>query len=218
MKFRTFLLFVCMIVVPLLAMFSHKVPPEIRVACSDLLLSPAIGLIEEVTSAVELKPTPLPVDFTAPPVGPLLASSPPNARQNSTESPSQFTKDAPTQVVAAPAALTVGSPTPAPPLAAGLKDTIAPASNSTEYGKLRHQLAAAGVHRLILESTDDDHGKFHGSCRVAVDPSGELQRLFHTHAASEIEALQKLLEQVTQWQQRIATRPVGSEPPQAVLR
>jgi hypothetical protein len=41
MKIRSFLLFACMIVVPLLAMFSHKIPPDFRQAARRHLWEPA---------------------------------------------------------------------------------------------------------------------------------------------------------------------------------
>lgn len=41
MKIRTFLLFACMIVVPMLAMFSHKIPPDFRQAARRHLWEPA---------------------------------------------------------------------------------------------------------------------------------------------------------------------------------
>ena len=40
MKFRTFLMFVCMIIVPMIAMFSHKVPTAMRTACGEVLIAP----------------------------------------------------------------------------------------------------------------------------------------------------------------------------------
>ena len=221
MKFRTFLLFVCMIVVPLLAMFSHKVPPEIRTACSDLLLRPAIDLIEAAAGSTELKPTPPPVDFAAPHAGPLLAASHPTASTETIRLPTNHAGDAQRpQVTTSEATLRAGgSPDSASQLPpAESIDSVLPASSRLDSKGLRHQLAAAGVHRLILEPSTDGSGQFHGSCRVAVDPNGELQRLFHTHASSETEALQQLLEQVNRWQQRLAKAPGAGQPTGAVLR
>jgi hypothetical protein len=40
MKFRTFLMFACMTIVPMIAMFSHKIPNEMRTACKKIFLAP----------------------------------------------------------------------------------------------------------------------------------------------------------------------------------
>ena len=45
---------------------------------------------------------------------------------------------------------------------------------------------------------------YHGSCRIAVDAQGELQRLFHARALTKSATLEKLLQQVRHWQQRVS--------------
>ncbi len=221
MKIRTFLLFVCMIVVPLLAMFSHKIPPEIRAACGDLILRPAIDLIEAAASATEPKPAAPPVTFEAPPAGPLLAGSPPTEAPGTDQPDSPLAENSSSSRAADPATALLTSSPPAsshqfPP--ARPAASLSLAAGRLDAGSLRQQLAAVGAHRLLLEPTADGSGQFHGSCRVAVDPSGELQRLFHAHASSEAEALQNLLEQVTRWQQRLAATPPGGQARGAVVR
>jgi hypothetical protein len=229
MKIRTFLIFVCMIVVPLLAMFSHKVPPEIRTACGNLLMRPALALIEAAAHSTETKPEASPVDFAAPPAGPLLAGGPPPGPSGEAQPAGLHEgKEAPSQVGATPVALRTGSPSPHPqPQSARATESLSPASlmppsspaaDQLHSDRLRRQMAAAGVHRILLEPSTDGSGNFHGSCRVAVDPKGELQRLFHAQASSKDKTLQNLFEQVTRWQQRLAATLPESKPPQGVLR
>lgn len=226
MKIRTFLLFICMVVVPLLAMFSHKIPTEIRAACGELVLQPAIDLIETVARSADTEPASPAVDLEAPPAAPFLAGTPqpqgqaPLASAQGGNGPGPAT--AASTALAPAAGIAEASPMPAamPPQAAPpstwpqqtLASTsgvpVGPERASTQ--PLRGALAAAGVQRLTIQPAADGSGRLHGSCRLAVDARGELQRLFHTQALSETETLQNLLDQVSRWQQRLAARPTGT--------
>ena len=76
----------------------------------------------------------------------------------------------------------------------------------TPSSSFRDQLIATGVHRLIVEPATDRRGWYDGSCRIAVDDQGELQRLFHAHASTESATFEKLLKQVHLWKQQVPTR------------
>ena len=75
MKVRSLLLFACMIVVPFLAMFSHKLPAEMRAAWAAAVLDPAIELIDSLAGSAVANDAAEPLDFNEPPVDPLLAEN-----------------------------------------------------------------------------------------------------------------------------------------------
>ncbi len=226
MKIRTFLLFICMIVVPLLAMFSHKIPTEIRAACGELVLQPAIDLIEAVARSADTDPASPAVDLEAPPAAPFLASTPRPQGQDPLTSAgagngpvpatAASTALAPAAGIAAaslmPAAMPpqAAQPSPWPQHALASTSGVPVGPERASPQPLRQALAAAGVQRLTIEPAADGSGRLHGSCRLAVDAQGELQRLFHTQALSETETLQNLLDQVSRWQQQLAARPTGT--------
>jgi len=179
MKFRTFLMFVCMIVVPMIAMFSHKVPPAMRTACGELFIAPIDYFAEIIfrPSVASPKGEEMAVLDTTPDVS-LLASQDTNLeklnKQNTTtESALSHHPQHPTKM-------------------------------ETPASSCRNQLIAAGVHRLLVEPATDSSGGYHGSCRISVDTQGELQRLFHARALTESATLEKLLQQVRHWQQRVS--------------
>ena len=63
MKFRSFVLVTCMLVVPLLAMFSHKIPAELRGAIRTRVWKPAM---QAIASVFELEPQ-TPLTISVPP-------------------------------------------------------------------------------------------------------------------------------------------------------
>ena len=181
MKFRTFLMFVCMTIVPMIAMFSHKVPTAMRTACGELLVAPINYFSEIIFRPTVASSTgqEISVFDTAPNV-PLLVNRDSHLdisddRNTSTES-------------------------------SLLKRTQPPTEVKTPTSSCRDQLIAAGIHRLLVEPASDSSGGYHGSCRIAVDAQGELQRLFHAHAPTESATLEELLQQVRHWQQQVSVR------------
>ena len=181
------LMFACMIIVPMIAMFSHKLPPELRNAMSRVVLDPAIDLVESLALAAEAEEPDQAREFAAPPAGPLLAdradSSPPQ--------PATPIERAETVT----ATLHQEHPQPA-------RQSLGLNQAST----LRQQLAAAGVRRLLIEPAGDGSRSVRGSCRLPVDAEGQLQRLFHASGSSETETLTLLVEQVGRWHRRLGTR------------
>ena len=181
MKFRTFLMFICMIIVPMIAMFSHKVPTAMRTACGELLVAP-INYFSEIIfrpSAASSTGQEMSAFDTSPNV-PLLANR--DSHFDISDNPNTST----------------GSSL--------LQRTQPPTEVKTPTSSCRDQLIAAGVHRILVEAASDSSGEYHGSCRIAVDAQGELQRLFHAHASTESATLEKLLQQVRHWQQQVSVR------------
>ena len=179
MKFRTFLMFVCMIVVPMIAMFSHKVPTAMRTACGELLIAP-INYFAEIIfhpSVASSTDREIAVFDTTSDV-PLLAHQHNHLdisdnQNTSTESALPHQPQHPTTM-------------------------------ETPASAYQDQLIAAGAHRLLVEPATDSSGGYHGSCRISVDAQGELQRLFHARASTKSATLEKLLQQVRHWQQRVS--------------
>ena len=176
MKFRTFLMFICMIIVPMIAMFSHKVPTAMRTACGELLVAPINYFCEIIfrppvasSAGQEMSA------FNTAPNVPLLANR--DSRLDISDDPNTSTESS------------------------LLQRTQHHTDVKTPTSSCRDQLIAAGVQRILVEPASDSSGEYHGSCRIAVDAQGELQRLFHAHASTESATLEKLLQQVHHWQQ-----------------
>lgn len=187
MKFRTFLMFVCMISVPMIAMFSHKIPTKLRTVCGELLIAPikyfseiifqpsVASLTSQKTAAFEIAPN-----------VPLLAHQ--DSYHDRADDPNTLTESSASQ-----------------------HPQHLPAAEAS-ISSLRDQLIATGVRRLIVEPATDRRDLYHGSCRIAVDTQGELQRLFHAHASTESATFEKLLKQVHHWQQQVPARVTAKSP------
>jgi len=141
MKLRSAVLLACLAVVPLLAMFSHKIPREWRIQAWRV------------------------------------------ARGESAIAEAAPSDDAPSPVPVAPS-----EPPP----------TTTPASVEAQL----QQLGAVSVECVPLAG-----GTIHRcSCRVAADPSGQLQRVFQTSNADPAVGMRNLLGQVQFWKYRHASQ------------
>jgi hypothetical protein len=175
MKFRSFVLLSCMLLVPGAAMFSHHIPASLRKTVRKQVWEPAIG---SVASALGIT--------TQPEATPSVALTPP-------------APDGP------PAG---GSPEEPRPL-------WSPAPGSADIGDFRRDaedhLARLGA--VAFECTPTGDGSTHRcSCRVAADPSGQLQRVFHAAADDPRLAIQNLVGQVISWKERLASVPMPNQP------
>ena len=176
-----------MIIVPMIAMFSHKIPSNMRTFFGEVLITPInYFFTSQFQSSVASSSGQQATAFNDAPNIRLLG------RQ------------------ASHLARTDGS-------------NIAAHSNSsqhTQHGAVvdlptsyfRDQLISTGANRLTVEPANDESGWYHGSCRVAVDAQGQLQRLFHAHAATEYETYERLLKQVQDWQQKTTTHITAKSP------
>ena len=183
MKFRTFLMFACMTIVPMIAMFSHKIPNEMRTACKKIFLAPInyfsdLILHQSVAADTTLELT----DFDEAPNMPLLVKGKKPLRKPDVSG------------------ISIGSLT--------AQHRQQSQASTTE---LRDRLITTGVRRLIIKPATDRNNWYHGSCRLSVDAEGELQRLFHAHASSESAVLESLFQQARRWQEKcplnVATKP-----------
>ena len=170
-----------MTIVPMIAMFSHKVPTAMRTACGELLVAPINYFCEIIFR---------------PPVA-SSAGQEMSAFDTAPNVPLLVNRDSHLDISDDPNTSTESSL---------LQRTQPPTEVKTPTSSCRDQLIAAGVHRILVEPASDSSGGYHGSCRIAVDARGELQRLFHAHASTESATLEKLLQQVYHWQQQVSVR------------
>jgi len=151
MLFRSAVLLGCLAVVPLLAMFSHKIPRDWRV-------------VPRAVARVPAAPA-----------------------------------DSPSSAAPADSASSADPATQAPPaeLAAAAVAADGPA---TVEDRLR-ELGAVSIACVPLAG-----GTIHRcSCRVAADPSGQLQRVFQTSNPDPSVGMRNLLGQVQFWKHRLAS-------------
>ncbi len=172
-----------MTIVPMIAMFSHKIPNEMRTACKKIVLAPINYFSDMILHQSAAGDTTLELtDFDEAPNMPLLVKGERPLRK-------------PDVSDIATGAFTV-------------QHRQRAQASTTE---LRDRLNTAGVRRLIIKPATDRNNWYHGSCRLAVDAEGELQRLFHAHASSESAVLESLFEQARRWQEKcplnVATNP-----------
>lgn len=182
MKLRSLMLVMCMVVVPFLAMFSHRFPAAVRTKAHELLLSPLRELVSTVAQAT--------------------------AASQAADSPSAFlAADArlPGPLLAAPTGSTETGSEP-PPLEVSNQPAIEAPGRAA--AGLAEQLAALGAMRLILDPATAPGQPSRGSCRLPVDDSGQLHRLFQAVGPDEQTVLADLVHQVLRWKQRMTTRPV----------
>ena len=186
MKVRTCLLFACMIIVPGLAMFSHRVPAEIRSATRCAIWDPILSWAEAWNTP---KPEALVSDGPA-------------------EGPVGMT----TAAVVGPVASQTGrlGPQDAIPRAEGL-GRVSAAGQSSQTSIER--LATLGALAVECRPLDGVAGTHVASCQVAMDAAGQLHRVFQAPGPTPDEAFAALAADVEDWRMRLATR--ASRPPAA---
>lgn len=273
MRFRSLVLFACMIVVPLLAMFSHRISPELRSTVRSRLWEPArqaiAGAFDIETptrpaavrlDAVPASPGPAVTIAVAPSSAPTPAE-PRAAGDGGSAAPSMVVmptvKLAAVDAIATPAAaagggLSVPASTataagldrpqpepdrtsaslagsrippeppamPSPPAERPDREPPSAADSARSLESeirvrraVEERLAALGAISFDCQPLQGTDGIHRCSCRVAADPTGQLQRVFQSSGPDPVSAMSTLLDQVTAWKQRIASRP--DQPPAA---
>jgi hypothetical protein len=191
MKLRSLLLVSCMLVVPALAMFSHWIPTEFRVATRRGFTEATSGVLG---TPVEAGTVP------SPPTTPPMAGAP-------TASPSLLPiAEQPAAAVAEPAT---------PPMVAQLADRTRQVRDqqARDQQAIEDQLKAAGAVSFDCQPLPGPEGLYSSSCRVPVDATGQLQRVFQATGHDPGSASAALLEQVMGWRQRTVTQspPAATE-------
>ena len=232
MKLRTGVLLACLLVVPLLAMFSHKIPRSLRDQWRRHVWQPLAGLATQPAPPAEAAPTG--------PVEPTIATGPTGGPTSSPASPAK-----PANAVSAATPTTTATTAGAETATAGVPDapkmlpevalrstlltsatasaavTAAEATAGTgtdaTVDSLRRRLASLGAVGLQVkraEAVPNATGIVHvASCRLPVDATGQLQRFFQATAPTAEESVSRLTEQVAAWKSRIATQPAPAAPP-----
>jgi hypothetical protein len=191
MKLRSLLLVSCMLVVPALAMFSHWIPTEFRAATRRGFAAATSGVLGTPAEAgtVPTPPTPPPA-VGAPAASPSVL---PIAGQ-------------PATAVAEPAT---------PPMVAQLADRTRQVRDqlARDQQAIEAQLKAAGAVSFDCQPLPGPEGLYSSSCRVPVDATGQLQRVFQATGHDPGSASAALLEQVMGWRQRAVTQspPAATE-------
>ena len=183
MKLRSLLLAACMIVVPALAMFSHLIPPGVRTATRSHLVSLAeswFGVRAEAgpPPAAEARPA---TQWTAPPPAPTPGTGTPTTEADPAQGAS-----------------------PPPALVAQLADRTRNVRDqqARELQAIETRLKAWGAVTFDCQPLPGPDGLFSSGCRVPVDASGQLQRVFQATGHDSVSAAEALLEQVASWRRR----------------
>lgn len=179
MKLRSCLLISCMAVVPLVAMFSHKIPRDWRLAAQRFARGEGFARVASVARGGEVARVEEPGEAEEPPV----------------------------PIVAIEAPASPPSPHPQAPVidsaGAGARDDAALVRADVE-----RQLVALGAGAFECARLPTG-GLYRCSCRVSADPSGQLQRVFQSSNPDPAVALRNLLGQVQFWKHRLAAQPAS---------
>jgi hypothetical protein len=214
MKLRALLLLSCMLVVPSLAMFSHLIPAEFRTvarrgftaATSGWLGTPA----EAGTAAPSAASTSAPLSAGAS-LDAGLASAATGLRPAATGATPAATGAPAGSHGLAPVseAHVARAELATPPLVAQLADRTRQVRDqqARDQQAIETQLKAMGAVSFDCQPLPGAEGLHSSSCRVPVDATGQLQRVFQATGHDPNAASAALLEQVTAWRQRAALQP-----------
>ena len=208
MKLRSLLLVSCMLVVPALAMFSHLIPAEMRAAARHSFATATSDWLGTPAEARTIPPPPaaLPpaVAQSALPVhgGETLGFLPAATGGAAAATPPPRPAGAASSTAAEPAT---------PPLVTQLADRTRQLRDqqAREQQAIEAQLKSAGAVSFDCQPLPGAEGLFSSSCRVPMDATGQLQRVFQASGHDPGTASAALLAQVTAWRQRMAMQ----EPP-----
>jgi len=197
MKLRSTILFGCLLFVPLVAMFSHKIPRGVREGFRERVWRPAVARVSAWVGGE--------VDHGGH-GGERSAFEPvaPIPRQ-----PEGAAGDR----IAAAAAPVASDPPPAPAVpppamlpAVSVQSTLLP---KPSRAALEERLAAIGAVGLKLKPPQEPSGVHVASCRMPADASGQLQRLFQATGPTPEMSLERLASQIEAWRLRVASADGG---------
>jgi hypothetical protein len=210
MKLRTFLLVGCMLVVPAWAMFSHVVPAELRQAFRDLVApaQPAAGAPPVAASTLVTTPN-------AQAVVPAVTAGT-TTLQGATSLPADPVAGSPKADGATPAADAVAPQQP-PAMVSQLADRTRQVRDqqARELQAIEAQLTHVGAIGFDCQPLAGGEGLHGCSCRVPVDASGQLQRVFQAAGHDPLTAATALRDQVTAWKDRAGRGTTPAQDPQA---
>ncbi len=220
MKLRSILLVSCMLVVPALAMFSHLIPAEVRAAArrsfsaatASCLGTPAeAGTVPSPAIAASTQPASPAKAIEA--TGFLPAATAPTSTETGLPPAASGLPPAPpggSATAAGPLPVGAASAAPAapatPPLVTQLADRTRQLRDqlARDQQAIETQLKSVGAVSFECQPLPGSDGLFSSSCRVPVDATGQLQRVFQASGHDPGSASAALLAQVTAWRQRMA--------------
>jgi hypothetical protein len=225
MKIRSALLIACLIVVPLLAMVSHKIPAATRVAIRECLWDPIIAAIG-LGSPAPPRPSPRLSSPLPPSADPGVAAAnalPGPAATLAGAGPAAADIAPPTAVrggpLEPPTVPLVREPDPGitatalpPAILRGADDSL-PIGGETGRESLEARLRALGATRIDWTPGQGGDGLHRCSCRIPAEPTGQLHRVFQAAAADPVAALDNLVGQVTAWSMRTGGTAAGPSTP-----
>lgn len=179
MTFRSFLLVACMLVVPALAMFSHRIPPAARKTVWRAWSEPVANCVAWIRDRFPVaadagggSPAPEPAGLAD--AGPLP-------------------RTADSRSMAAAGELAQPRVAPGPPASADA------ALLESEFAS---RLAAHGATSIECRSMQGQEQNCVASCHVAIDESGQLFRVFQAAGPGREAAFRGLLDTVVAWRAR----------------
>jgi hypothetical protein len=230
MKLRTGILLACLLVVPLLAMFSHKIPRSLRDQWRRHVWQPLAGLATQ----------PAPAPMAAVPTGPAASPEPAEPAEPATATK---TVEIDTATAAAPDAVeTLPEVALRSTLLANASEATVDAGADATIESMTRRLSSLGAVGLQVKRAEPvpyatgvkptgpkptgpkppgptatgsrATGIVHvASCRLPVDATGQLQRFFQATGPTAEESVSRLTEQVAAWKSRIAAQPAPAAPP-----
>jgi hypothetical protein len=177
MKIRSALLFACMLVVPALAMFSHRLPSEVRASVREAF-SRAVSRWASPTAA---NPTPERIEG-----------------DGEAGSAGQTTPQ-PTASSATMPALSAAAVNPNP-------TAVMPPLPDAARRRWEEELIQLGAVRIDCRPLLGADGVHVASCGVPLDASGQLVRVFHASGTNPAAAIRALFDDVAGWKQRSSGR------------
>lgn len=199
MKCRSLLLVTCMLIVPLLAMFSHKIPGDVRAAMRR-------GL-RDVLGHCLGQPAEAGVPVSAP--APAVAADG-IGRSELVVATAAARSDTDAVAAATPAAKApAGDAGASPSLVAQLADR---SRQARDQQSLESRLRDLGAVALDCQQLPGTGGLYSSSCRVPVDASGQLQRVFQATGPDPLAASESLAQQVAAWRQRAVDHTPAAGP------
>lgn len=201
MKYRSLLLVACMLVVPLLAMFSHKIPADVRAAMRR-------GLRDALGHCLGR-----PAEAGVPAVAPAIPAENVVRLDSSVDTPATRSSVDALAPVTKVAPATSGD-APSPELVAQLADRSRQARDqqARDQRSIETRLRDLGAMAFDCQPLPGAAGLYSSSCRVPVDASGQLQRVFQATGTDPLTASETLAQQVAAWRQRAVDRVPGTGP------
>lgn len=223
MKLRSLVLLSCMLLVPAVAMFSHLIPPDFRAEARRRFATATSGWMDRSAAVVTGSPEPV--------TSALASAGPPSQAPVSVPmtAAAGFIPRATGTAVAAQPAVAAGPPAgsqgpipggdvapaatqPAPPpLVAQLADRTRQVRDqqARDQQAIETQLKELGAVSFDCQPLPGPEGLHSSACRVPVDATGQLQRVFQANGHDPGSASAALLEQVRAWRQRVALQPAA---------